>query len=201
MAFLRPATATEPSVAVRARRVYLRPLVLDDYTEWSDLRAGSRDHLEPWEPAWRKDELWKSSFRKRIRHYQREAREDLGYAFGIFEADSGGLIGGLTLGNVRRGVMQCANLGYWLGRSWAGQGLMSESVRAIIPHAFGELRLHRLEAASMPSNTASIRVLESTGFVREGVARRYLKISGVWQDHLRFGLVTEDLDQRAGKHD
>jgi ribosomal-protein-alanine N-acetyltransferase len=199
VAFLRPATATQSSVVVRAQRVRLRPLTLEDYTEWSDLRAASRAHLQPWEPEWRQDELWKSSFRRRVRHYQREAREDLGYAFGVFESDGDRLIGGLTLGNVRRGVMQCANLGYWLGQSWAGQGFMSEAVRAVIPYAMGELQLHRLEAASMPSNTASIRVLERTGFVREGVARRYLKISGTWQDHLRFALVAEDLDQRAGE--
>lgn len=199
MAFLRPATATQANVVVRAQRIRLRPLTLEDYTEWSDLRAASRAHLQPWEPEWRQDELWKSSFRRRVRHYQREAREDLGYAFGVFESDGDRLIGGLTLGNVRRGVMQCANLGYWLGQPWAGQGFMSEAVRAVIPYAMGELQLHRLEAASMPSNTASIRVLERTGFVREGVARRYLKISGTWQDHLRFALVAEDLDQRAGE--
>lgn len=191
MAFLRPATPSENPGLIRGRRIHLRPLTLDDYTEWAELRAGSRQHLEPWEPEWRADELWRSSFRRRIRHYQREAREDLGYAYGVFETSSGRLVGGLTLGNVRRGVMQCATLGYWLGASHVGQGYMSEAVRAIIPHAFGELGLHRLEAASMPSNTASIRVLERTGFMREGLARRYLKISGLWQDHIRFALLAD----------
>ncbi|MEQ8824738.1 MAG: GNAT family protein [Filomicrobium sp.] len=174
-------------------RVILRPLTLDDYTAWADLRAESREHLEPWEPAWRQDELWKSSFRLRVRHYQREARDDLGYAFGVFDRP-GNFLGGVTLGNVRRGVMQCATLGYWLGQPYVGQGYMTESVRRVIQHAFGQLRLHRLEAASMPSNTASIRVLERTGFVKEGLARRYLKISGSWQDHIRFALLAEDLD-------
>lgn len=193
MAFLRPTAEKESALPIIGRRVVLRPLTLDDYGAWADLRAQSRQHLEPWEPEWRQDELWKSSFRRRIRHYQREARDDLGYAFGIFDQE-GVLLGGLTLGNVRRGVMQCATLGYWLGQGNVGQGFMTESVRTIIPHAFGQLRLHRLEAASMPSNTPSIRVLERTGFAQEGLARRYLKISGSWQDHIRFALLAEDLD-------
>ncbi len=191
MAFLRPSAANEVVEVVRGRRVYLRPLTLDDYTEWSDLRAVSRAHLEPWEPEWRQDELWRSSYRRRIRHYQRESREDLGYAFGVFETAEDRLVGGLTLGNVRRGVMQCATRGYWLGEAHIGCGYMSEAVRAVIPYAFGQLLLHRLEAASMPSNTASIRVLERTGFVREGLSQRYLKISGSWQDHIRFALLAD----------
>ena len=191
MAFLRPSAANEVVEVVRGRRVYMRPLTLDDYTEWSDLRAVSRAHLEPWEPEWRQDELWRSSYRRRIRHYQRESREDLGYAFGVFESAEDRLVGGLTLGNVRRGVMQCATLGYWLGEAHIGCGYMSEAVRAVIPYAFGQLLLHRLEAASMPSNTASIRVLERTGFVREGLSQRYLKISGSWQDHIRFALLAD----------
>ncbi len=195
MAFLRPSTANEVAEIVRGQRVHLRPLTLDDYTEWSDLRAASRAHLEPWEPEWRQDELWRSSYRRRIRHYQREAREDLGYAFGVFETAEDRLVGGLTLGNVRRGVMQCATLGYWLGAAHVRCGFMSEAVGAVIPYAFGQLRLHRLEAASMPSNTASIRVLERTGFAREGLARRYLKISGSWQDHIRFALLADETDE------
>jgi [ribosomal protein S5]-alanine N-acetyltransferase len=198
VAFLRPASASENPGLVRGTRIHLRALQLDDYANWAELRAASRHHLEPWEPEWLPDELWRSSYRRRIRHYQREAREDLGYAFGVFANDGERLLGGLTLGNVRRGVMQCATLGYWLGERYVGQGFMSESVRTIIPYAFGALGLHRLEAASMPSNTASIRVLERTGFAREGTSRRYLKICGMWQDHIRFALLAEETDKGTG---
>ncbi len=197
MAFLRPSTANEVPGVLRGERLHLRPLMLDDYTAWADLRSASRSHLEPWEPEWRQDELWRSSYRRRVRHYQKEAREDLGYAFGVFKTENEQLIGGLTLGNVRRGVMQMATLGYWLGSGYVGKGHMSAAVRIIIPHAFGQLGLHRLEAASMPSNTASIRVLERTGFVREGLARRYLMISGSWQDHIRFALLADEAKKGA----
>jgi ribosomal-protein-alanine N-acetyltransferase len=57
---------------------------------------------------------------------------------------------------------------------------------------FDSLELHRLEAACLPANVASIKLLERTGFTREGMARRYLKINGVWQDHLLYALLESD---------
>ena len=64
-------------------------------------------------------------------------------------------------------------------------------MRALVPFAFDVLRLHRLEAACIPTNQASIRLLESTGFTREGYAREYLCINGVWQDHLLYARISE----------
>ena len=81
------------------------------------------------------------------------------------------LVGGLTLANVRRGVAQAGSLGYWMGEPYARRGFMTAAVNALIPFAFGALRLHRLEAACIPSNVASVRLLEKTGFTREGFAR------------------------------
>ena len=102
------------------------------------------------------------------------------------------LLGGVTLANVRRGIVQAGTLGYWVGEPFSGQGHMTAALRVLLPFLLGELALHRVEAACIPSNGASIRVLEKCGFVREGLARRYLCINGVWQDHLLFGLLNED---------
>lgn len=191
MAFLRAGSATEWAV-IQGRGVWLRPPQMSDYGPWAELRALSRAHLVPWEPAWPRDDLTKSAFRRRIKHYQREARDDLGYAFLLFEAETDRLMGGLTLSNVRRGVTQSAMLGYWLGAPFVGHGHMTAAVGALLPHAFEPLRLHRLEAAVQPANTRSVGVLRRTGFVEEGLARRYLKINGTWQDHLLFALLAED---------
>src|SRR4249920_2981326 len=84
MAFLRSSTGHDSAVTLRGRGVWLRAPLMGDYGPWAELRAMSRDHLTPWEPVWQRDELSRSSFRRRVRHYQREAREDLGYAFLIF---------------------------------------------------------------------------------------------------------------------
>jgi len=89
-------------------------------------------------------------------------------------------------------VTQSCTLGYWIGAHYAHQGYMTAAVRAVIPFVFDSLELHRLEAACLPTNTASIKLLEKTGFKREGLARRYLRINGVWQDHLLYALLDTD---------
>jgi ribosomal-protein-alanine N-acetyltransferase len=192
MAFLRSGLVGDLVPIVRGRRVWLRPPMTSDYAAWAELRSRSREYLRPWEPQWAHDELSRSAFRRRIRSYQHDLREDLGYAFFIYSAADDHLLGGLTLGNVRRGITQAAAVGYWLGLPYVGRGYMTEAVRALIPFAFDELKLHRLEAACLPHNHASIRVLERNGFQREGLARRYLKIDGRWQDHLLFALLSDD---------
>jgi ribosomal-protein-alanine N-acetyltransferase len=192
MAFLRAGIVPDGTPILEGNGVRLRVPLMSDYAAWAELRALSREHLRPWEPLWPRDELTRHGFRRRLRVYQREARDDLGYAFLIFESESDRLIGGLTLSNVRRGVTQSASLGYWMGLPYANRGLMTAAVAAFIPYAFQTLKLHRLEAASQPGNTASIHVLEANGFKREGLARSYLKINGEWQDHVLLALVVGD---------
>ena len=134
----------------------------------------------------------RSAFRRRLRQYQRELREDQGYAFLIFRSADATLLGGLSISNVRRGVAQAASIGYWIGVPHIRRGHMSDAVKACLPFAFDTLGLHRLEAACLPHNVPSQRVLEKAGFKREGMARRYLKINGVWQDHDLFALLQDD---------
>jgi ribosomal-protein-alanine N-acetyltransferase len=193
MALLRTATSGDFGPVIHSGRVLLRTPQMSDYAAWAELRATSRDFLTPWEPLWAVDELSRASFRRRVRHYLRDLREDMGYALFIFCASTGALVGGLTLCNVRRGVTQACTLGYWIGAPYARQGYMTEGVRAVIPFVFDSLELHRLEAACLPANAASMRLLECTGFHHEGMARRYLKINGVWQDHLLYALLESDL--------
>jgi ribosomal-protein-alanine N-acetyltransferase len=192
MALLRTASSSDFGPVIQADSVLLRTPQMSDYPDWAELRAQSRDFLSPWEPLWAADELSRSSFRRRVRHYLRDLREDMGYALFVFDADSGDLVGGLTLCNVRRGVTQACTLGYWIGAPYARQGYMTAAVRAAIPFVFDSLELHRLEAACLPSNVASVKLLQKTGFTHEGLARRYLKINGVWQDHLLYALLESD---------
>jgi len=195
MAFLRSGIVQESTHLVRGAGVWLRAPFMSDYAAWAELRARSREHLSPWEPVWQRDELTRSAYRRRVRHYHREAREDLGYAFLIFRNGDDQLLGGLSLSNVRRGVTQAAVLGYWLGLPFVRQGHMTAAVAAVVAYAFEELHLHRLEAATMPNNVASIRVLERNRFRREGVAQRLLKINGAWEDHVLHALIVDDFAQ------
>ncbi|MEP7457147.1 GNAT family protein [Phyllobacterium sp. SB3] len=182
-------TAAPP---LQGERLYLRPPQLSDYKAWATLRAQSRDFLVPWEPLWALDDLERSAFRHRIRHYDEEAAAGTAYPFFLFRNNDSRLVGGITLGNIRRGVGQNGMIGYWVGQPFAGQGYMYEALRLVIPYAFTKLRLHRLEAACIPSNERSIRLLEKAGFQREGLLRSYLKINGMWQNHLLFSLVEDD---------
>jgi len=177
---------------VRGRQVYLRQPAMGDYSAWAELRALSRQHLTVWEPLWTRDELSRSAFRRRLRQYQREMREDQGYAFLVFREGDATLVGGLTISNVRRGVAQSASVGYWMGLPHVRCGYMTDALRAVVPFAFGTLGLHRLEAACLPHNAPSARVLEKAGFRREGTARRYLKINDIWQDQDLYALLHDD---------
>ena len=192
MALLRTASPSDFGPIIESERVMLRTPQMSDYPAWAELRASSREFLVPWEPRWAMDELTRASFRRRVRHYQRDLREDIGYALFIYSVATGGLVGGVTLCNVRRGVTQSCTLGYWIGAQYAQQGYMTAAVRAVVPYVFDSLDLHRLEAACLPTNTASMRLLEKTGFMREGLARRYLRINGGWQDHMLYALLDSD---------
>ena len=192
MALLRTASQSDFGPIIESERVVLRAPQMSDYPAWAELRASSRAFLMPWEPLWSMDELTRASFRRRVRHYQRDLREDIGYALFIYSVATGGLVGGVTLCNIRRGVTQSCTLGYWVGAQYAQQGYMTAAIRAVVPFVFDSLDLHRLEAACLPANTASMRLLEKTGFKREGLARRYLRINGGWQDHLLYALLDSD---------
>jgi ribosomal-protein-alanine N-acetyltransferase len=191
MAFFRTINFAEPTPAIGGEGVVLRTPQMTDYPEWAELREASRDFLTPWEPTWPTDDLTRSAFRRRIRRYSEDIRTDQGYAFLVFRKSDGVLVGGLTLANIRRGVAQAGSLGYWMGLPYVRQGYMTAAVHAIIPFALEKLRLHRLEAACIPSNAGSIRLLEKNGFGREGYAREYLCINGIWQDHLLFARLKD----------
>ncbi len=123
------------------------------------LREVSRAFLVPWEPTWPADDLTRGAFRRRLKRYAEDLRGDLAYAFLIFRSDDDAMVGGLTLANIRRGVAQAGSIGYWVGAPFARQGYMTAAMRALIPFCFGTLRLHRLEAACIPSNAASVGAL------------------------------------------
>jgi ribosomal-protein-alanine N-acetyltransferase len=191
MAFFRTINFSEPLPSISGDGVTLRTPQMTDFSEWAALRETSRDFLIPWEPTWPSDDLTRSAFRRRLRRYTEDLRTDQGYAFLIFRHSDGVLVGGLTLANIRRGVAQAGSIGYWMGLPHIRQGYMTAAVRAVIPFAFATLRLHRLEAACIPTNAGSIRLLENSGFQREGYAREYLCINGIWQDHLLYARLKD----------
>jgi [ribosomal protein S5]-alanine N-acetyltransferase len=192
MAFFRTVAFAETLPTIEGQGVTLRLPQMAEFEEWAALRTASRDFLTPWEPSWPADDLTRAAFRRRLKRYAEDWRTDQSYAFFIFRKQDNLLLGGLTLANVRRGVAQAGSIGYWLGMPFARNGYMTAAVKGVLPFCFETLRLHRVEAACIPTNTASIRLLERCGFLREGYARQYLCINGVWQDHLLFARLRDD---------
>jgi len=189
--------AAVPGSQLEGASLILRPPRDSDWGDWAGVRAASRGFLVPWEPTWPADSLSRAAFRRRIRVISAEWREDSGYTFFIFRRAGEILVGGVTLSNMRRGVAQTASLGYWVGFPFARQGVMTEALGVLLPHAFERLGLHRIEAACLPQNAASRGLLTKLGFVEEGYARGYLRINGEWRDHVLYGLLRSELKLAA----
>jgi len=180
---------SDPGLTLEGEGVRLRPPRMHDFTEWAALRQQSRAFLQPWEPSWPSDDLTRNAFRRRLALYQRDQDLGLGYAFFTLRQYDDALLGGITLRNILRGVAQNGAVGYWIGEPYARKGYTLAAVRLLTRFAFDRLGLHRLEAACCPENEASAHLLTKAGFDSEGHAKGYLKINGVWRDHLLFGMV------------
>jgi len=182
--------AADQDLRLEGSQVRLRPHRSSDFLEWASLRAASRDFLQPWEPTWPADDLTRGAYRRRLSAYAQDMERGVAYPFLVFRTEDSALVGGITLSNVRRGVAQMGSIGYWVGRPFTRRGYTVDAVRAVTSFCFDRLRLHRVEAACIPTNVGSRSVLSKAGFQQEGLARDYLQIDGVWRDHLLFGLIS-----------
>lgn len=143
----------------------------------------NRAHLDLWEPQRAADYYTLESFAERGTNSQREWEQGVALKLVAMDAERR-MVASCNFTNITRGPMQACNLGYSIDQFHQGQGLMSEVVAAALAHVFDELDLHRVMANYQPTNERSARVLERLGFEKEGLARSYLKIAGVWSDHI-----------------
>ena len=174
-------------------RVFLRPPKRRDALKWQKLRMSSKSFLVPWEPSWDASSCTRRAYLRYFKNSNYLANMDRAYSFLIFKTDDKTLLGGINIGNVRRGVSQSASLGYWIGEKYSRNGYMKEALKLLIPSLFVDLRLNRIEAATLEENIASKNLLKKIGFKKEGVLRKYLKINGTWRDHILYGLLENDL--------
>lgn len=188
----KPPVTAIPPLKLAGPRVLVRPPRADDWQEWTAVRGRDRDYLRPYEPEWPDNALSRSFFMRRLARQVRDWREDRAYSFMIMTEDDVALIGGFNINNVCRGAAQYASIGYWLASDRQGHGFMREAAQLVIDYSFNDLRLHRLNAATLPDNGRSRRLLTGLGFREEGFAPRYVQINGDWRDHVLFGLCRED---------
>lgn len=164
--------------------ITIRPAAAPDAAKLAALYAENREFLAPWEPT-RDDEFFTLEGQQN-RLYAAEADRHIGTSHRCVILDGIAIIGMVSLTAIERGVAQSAHLGYWVAQNANGRGAASEAVAAILRLAYGRLGLHRIQAGTLPHNTASQKVLERNGFERIGLARKYLRIAGEWQDHILF---------------
>ncbi len=169
--------------------VATRLMTVADAPAMAALLRANRDFLAPWEPARAVGYFTDAGQQAIIEDALRQHAQGTTLPHVIL-AD-GRIAGQITLNNIIRGPLLSASLGYWVAADLNGRGIATAAARDIARIAFGELALHRLEAGTLPHNTASQRVLHHVGFLRYGLAPRYLKIAGEWRDHVLFQLLNE----------
>lgn len=174
---------SEP-VRIRTSRTIIRLLDVEEAELLQRYRVENREHLAPWEPMRMASHYSLDGAKQAVEASLEAARADRGYPFAVLSPNGGEMIGSLTLANVVRGVFQACHVGYGIANRHQGQGLMFEALDSAVRYAFGPLDFHRVMANYMPRNERSGRLLERLGFEREGYARRYLKIDGLWEDHV-----------------
>jgi ribosomal-protein-alanine N-acetyltransferase len=180
---------------VETERLVLRPPRTADVPEMRRALRQNAAHLRPWSvaPASGEDPASLTSVSRAVLRHRREWKQGQAYVLLITPRDDERtIIGRIALGGVLRGAFQNGYLGYWIDVDHQGRGLTTEAVRAATGFALESAALHRVQAAVMPRNAASQRVLEKAGYRREGLAVRYLCIAGAWEDHLIFATTTED---------
>ena len=169
-----------------AERTYFRSVASRDRREILELARSSHELHWPWiNPP-----MTPHMFKIYLRRTQRE--DHAGYV--ICRRDSDAIVGVINVNNIVKGSFLSASLGYYAARAHAGQGFMREGLLQVKEHLFRELGLHRVEANIQPANAASIALVRSCGFEREGLSRQFLYINGAWRDHERWAA----LDRRAG---
>ena len=173
-------------------RIHLRPPKRRDAVKWQKLRLESKKFLVPWEPSWDAFSCSRRAYMRFLKNSNYLANMDKAYSFLIFKNDDKSLLGGINLGNVRRGVSQSLTIGYWIGHKYTRKGYMFEALGILIPSVFVDLRINRIEAATLEENKASRQLLKKIGFKKEGLMRDYLKINGEWRNHIMYSLLYND---------
>jgi ribosomal-protein-alanine N-acetyltransferase len=152
-------------------------------------RLENQAHLAPWEPLREFEYYTLAHCVRTIAEGRVHASQDRGYPLLAFDVDERHILATFTFANIVRGAFLACHLGYGIAARMQGQGLMLEILRPGLAWAFDELGLHRVMANYLPRNERSAKLLAQLGFEREGYAKRYLQIAGVWEDHVLTALI------------
>ncbi len=177
------------SSTLPGRREYLRPLTPDDAVQRSQFLMRNAQFLKPFMPSADPQSYTAERQYEILVQFASELDRKMRYPWGIFSGDSDQLIGWVNLSDVVRGAFHSAHLGYVMDAGWTRRGIMTDAVAAAVHMGFSVAHLHRIQAAIMPGNAASIGVITRNDFEFIGRAPSYLRIDGTWQDHDLFARI------------
>ena len=182
---------------ILSERLIIRLPVIADYENWVILRKKSENFLNQWEPEKDFNYYSKNLFVKRVKWAKKNFDLKIVLHFFLFLRSNYQLVGGITLDNIRYGPFQSATLGYWLGEEFSKKGIMTEGLNSLITYANKTMGISRIEAATLPNNLASRRLLENCNFKYEGVGQYYLQIKGKWQHHILYANIFDTRKSRS----
>ncbi|GAA3630461.1 GNAT family protein [Kineosporia mesophila] len=171
--------------------ITLRPLRRRDAKSWNAVRSANAEWLAPWEATHPEGAGRPLTFGAMVRSFDREARAGRMIPLAVQLHDR--LVGQVSVSGIVWGSLRSGQIGYWVDRSVAGQGITPTAVAMMVDHCIFGLGMHRLEVNIRPENAASLRVVEKLGFRSEGIRRRYLHIDGAWRDHATFAVTADDV--------
>jgi ribosomal-protein-alanine N-acetyltransferase len=162
-------------------RIHLRQAIWADQVPFVSAVARSKRLHFPW--------VNPPATSKQFAHFLERMASPVNHCFLVCPHESEAIAGVINITNIVLGPFRSGYLEYYAFAGFERRGLMKRGIIAVVRHAFGKLKLHRLEANIQPANLASIALVRTCGFEREGLSRRYLKINGRWRDHERWAIL------------
>lgn len=183
-------------IKLLGQQCLLRTFVETDAKALAELLQNNKFYWSIYEPLHRDEYYSEQTQQRKIMEGLRLAQENREFSFGIFEQQTGQLVGHISLYAIKRLPYSSAFVGYSMDQNYAGRGIATEAVALVLDFAFNKLNIHRIEAYVAPENLASVRVLEKSDFVREGLLRELLFINGHWVDHYMYAILQRDFQRK-----
>ena len=180
---------------IESNRLILRTLTVNDTDALFVFRTENADFFKPWSPEYPTDYFTREYHRKNLLQIEADVLKGTLVQFGVYlKTDEKRMIGSVVFSNIIMGPFKSCYLGYRIDKNEINKGYASEAIIAGCVYMFKEKQLHRIEANIIPRNTASIKAIKKAGFTYEGLSKKYLKINGVWEDHLHYVLLNEAVE-------
>lgn len=180
---------------IKGNKVYIKPINSYDLNSLFEIEIRNKEFFNQYAPNRDPEFYTLEGQMSRIEKIEKNRENNLGYSFGIYLNDSQVLIGQIGLFKIERGPAQKGMVGYSLDKELNGKGYMTDALPLIIDFGFNQIKLHRIEAEVMPRNIGSIKILEKTGFHKEGIAKKNVMINGKWEDHQVLAIINNNYEK------